>query len=510
MLEESIMNKFYFLIILTTSLFCFTSCEDFLEETPHSFLSPENYYQNENDALAALTGAYTGLGAGSNSFLARRVHYLTWFASDECASPRLAGEKLIDEFQFNADHGDVNQVWTQMYDAINRANVVIDRVALISMDETLRDQYIAEAKFIRALSYFYGVRLWGGIPMVTSEVQSVDEVQGLTRASEAEVYNLIISDLESAALSLPRENQEGRATLGAAKGLLAKVYLTKATSPASESGDYQRCADLAKEVIDMPEHRLMEDYEKAIGVEDEFNDESLFEWQGDRNLRPLGNHTIFGQFTLPLDIIGYVPEEGQTGSSNMVAEVNYFNLYDDRDYRKEMTFITEGVNRNGELVQWTEFTYPFPHPAWKYVDQSNSTRSGYAFSANYVVLRLADVYLMRAEALNEANGPTPEAYEMINAIRARARNRDGVEPSTYPEDLSGLTKEEFRDAVLLERAVELGFEGHRWFDLVRTGRMVDRIKSVHPEYPVTEKHNLFPIPADELIINENLSQNPGW
>src|SRR5690606_4845648 len=308
----------------------------------------------------------------------------------------------------------------------------------------------------------------------------------------------------------PAVNQDGRASLGAAKGLLARVYLTRASSEAAGSDDYQLCANLAKEVIDMPEHYLMDDYQDAIGAANEFNPESLFEWQGDRNLRPLGNHSILGQFTLPIDILGYVPEEGQVGNSDIVSEIEYFELYSDLDYRTESTFILERNNRNGELVPWTEFTYPFPHPAWKYVDQSSSTRSGYAFSGNFVVLRLSDLYLMRAEALNEMNGPSPEAYEMINAIRQRARNRDGVSASDYPADLQGLTKEEFREAVLLERVYELGFEGHRWFDLVRTNRLVETIKSVHPEYPIEEKHYLFPIPADEIIINENLAQNPGW
>lgn len=486
------------------------SCTDFLTEKPYSFLAPENYYQNENDALAALTGAYIGLGDNSNTLLARRLHYLTWFTSDDSYPPRLAAEKQLDNFTFAADNANVNQVWTQMYDAINRANTVIDQVSGIDMNEAKRNQYVSEAKFIRALCYFYGVQLWGKLPLIDKEVTSVDQVSGISRAPIADIYNLIISDLEACIQYLPNTNQDGRTSLPAAKGLLAKVYLTRASSEAKGAQDYEKCAALAKEVIDMPEHFLMANYQDAIGAEDEFNPESLFEWQGDRNLRPLGNHSVLGQFTLPINVMGIVPEAGQSGNSDIVSEIEYFNLYDDRDYRKESTFITEGLNRLGVVTDWTKFTYPFPHPAWKYVDQSSGTRSGFAFSGNYTVLRLADVYLMRAEALNEMNGPTTDAYAMINAIRARARHRDGTTSSDFPADLSGLTKEQFRDAVLLERAVELGFEGHRWFDLVRTKRMVQTIKAVHPDYPVSDKHYLFPIPADELIINENLDQNPGW
>src|SRR5690606_1548358 len=179
------------------------SCGKFLEEEPHSFLSPENYYRNEDDAFAALLGAYVGLGDGANTFLARRVHYLTWFPSDEAATPTLANQRQLDNFSFNADHEDVRNVWTHMYDAINRANIVIGRVAGIDMDNNLKQQYIAEARFIRGLCYFYGVRLYGGIPLITAEVTSVDEVADIKRSTAAAVYTQVIEDLTAAAEVLP-------------------------------------------------------------------------------------------------------------------------------------------------------------------------------------------------------------------------------------------------------------------------------------------------------------------
>ncbi|MBO9154710.1 RagB/SusD family nutrient uptake outer membrane protein [Chitinophaga sp. GCM10012297] len=498
--------KHIFLFVLAGVLF--SSCSKFLEEEPKSFLAPENYYKTANDAFIALTGAYDALGSNSETFIARRLQYITWFASDEALSPTLTAQKPLDEFSYVADNEDVSRVWNNMYAAINATNIVLNRVPAIEMDETLKTQYLAEAKFLRALDYFYGVRLWGDLPLVTIEVTALSQVD-IARSPVADVYDLIISDLEYASEHLAPVNQNGRARKGAAKALLAKVYLTRASSVAAQAGDYQKCADLCSEVLAMPQHVLLADYEKAIGSEDEFNQESLFEWQGDRALISSGEHSIFGSFSLPRGML-VIPGQTASDGGGIAAEVQFFNKYPDDDYRKECTFYTSGPDKNGNTVTWQQLAVPYPSPAKKYINKNGATRDISSFSGNFTVLRLADVYLMRAEALNEVSGPTTEAYAMINAIRKRARNRDGVNPSATPADLGGLSKETFRDAVLNERAIELGFEGHRWFDLVRTKRLVQTIKAVHPEYPVTDKHLLFPIPANEIQLNSKIKQNPEW
>ena len=486
----------------------FTSCAKFLEEEPKSFLAPENYYKTAEDAFIALTGAYDALGSGGETYMARRLHYITWYASDEALAPTLAAQKPLDEFSYVADNDDVSRVWNSMYAAINATNIVLNRVAKINMDENLKTQYLAEAHFLRALSYFYGVRLWGDLPLVSKEVTAISEVD-IARSPISEVYDLIIADLEFAGQHLAPANQNGRARKGAAKALLAKVYLTRASSDAKQADDYQKCADLCNEVLAMPEHTLLPDYEKAVGVEDEFNKESLFEWQGDRILTTSSELCVLGSFSLPRGMY-VIPGQAASDGGSIVSEVPYFNKYPDNDYRKECTFYTSGPDKNGNTITWQQLAVPYPSPAKKYINKTSTTRDAAAFSANFVVLRIADVYMMRAEALNEISGPTADAYTMINAIRARARKRNGANPSATPADLAGLTKETFRDAVLNERVLELGFEGHRWFDLVRTKRLVETIKAIHPEYPVTDKNLLFPIPANEIKLNPKIKQNTGW
>ncbi len=485
----------------------FVSCEKFLEEEPRGFLAPENFYENERDLFTALVGVYDALGTNSETFLARRLYYLTSLPAGESYTPALAEQRLLANYTFTNDHADINRVWTSMYAGIVRANSVIHRGEAVPMAEGLKQQYIGEARFLRALFYFYGVRLWGDLPLIVHEVTSLEEVN-VERSAVQNVYAQIIADLEFAAQTVPASNQEGRATLGAIKALLAKVYLTRASSDAAGPDDYQLCTTLSKEVLDMPEHGLMPDYQLIFGPPNEFNRESLFEWQGDRKLSPLGEHSIYGSFSLPRGIRIF-PEQAASDGGSTVSTIAYFNLYDERDYRRESTFVYEGEDFNGQWLSWEQFTVPYPAPCWKYVDRTATARNDFAFCGNFIVLRLADVYLMRAEALNELQGPSGEAYSMINAIRARARNRNG-NPTDFPQDLGGLNKDEFRDAVLLERAVELGFEGHQWFDLVRTKRLVPTLKAIDPSLPVSEKHLLFPIPPDELLLNELLTQNPGW
>jgi hypothetical protein len=502
-------------IILTTSM---VSCENFLTENPKAFLSPETAFSTKNDIFAGTVAVYDALGNGAGAnYYGRRFMYLNFLCSDEITSISLV-DKNLDNFTFNATEINVSNSWTSMYSLINRANVVLAAIPQVSMSATDAGQFEGELKFLRGLTYFNLVRTFGNVPIQDGPTTFLADAYK-ERNPIAEVYKFIISDLTFAKDNLAATNQNGRATSGAAKGLLAKVYLTRASSTAAQTTDYQSCVTLCSEVISSGTYSLMSNFEKAIGKEDAYNKESMFEVEFQRQNFPneLGN---FGVFMMPKDPwtttfpslnAAFSSQAATYGTADLVSEIPFFNRFNPLDYRRDQTFVWTAV-KGGVPIDYTKLVVPYPHCPFKYINRSKPTdRSGYTFEGNVKVLRLADVYLMKAEALNEISGPTTDAYAAINAIRTRARNRDGLSTNGYPADLAGLTKETFRDAVMDERMIELAFEGHRWYDLVRTKRLVSLYQSLHPEFGITDKNLLFPIPQDQILLKgSKLIQNTGW
>jgi SusD family. len=484
--------------IFVCLLFC--SCKKFLEEKPYSFQTPSSYFQNKSDAYTALMGAYNGLGP---NYYARHMYFISTLCSDESISLNgETGEKQLDKLTFSATLSNLLALWRAMFTSIMRDNNVIAGVPTVDMDDSLKQVYIGEARFLRALTYFDAVRLWGRVPLMKGVVETLEDAY-VEQSSVKEVYDFIIEDLKYAINVLPNKNANGRAGKGSAMAILAKVYLTKATSEAADRDeDYRQCIMYCDEVLGLPEFHLMPDFQKAVGAANEFNPESVFEWQGDRELN--AEFSSMAHFALPSGVYGIVPENA-TGESRFGAERTYYNKFNAKDYRKQSTFITSGFDINGNPLNWLQWPFPNPSPAKKLINETSNTRSGFAFSSNYLIIRLADVYLMKAEAINELDGPTPEAYTMINTIRARARNGNGTNVSTYPADLKNLDQASFREAVLDERQFELSYEGHRWFDLVRTHTLLEKVSAAK------ERNYIFPIPNTEILLSKGrLTQNKEW
>ncbi len=459
------------------------SCTD-LEESPSGLLTSELFYKTESDALAAVTSIYNAsLNNGGLTMYNRLMHLGMEILSDDAtAGPRMTNPdaRAMAYLTLSTTNDRVDELWREHYVAITRANIAISRIPHIDMNATLRDRLVREARFLRALMYFNLVRLWGDVPLVVEETGSLkaDQIQ-IPRTPSEEVYTQIIHDLTDAE-SLPGSYSGadlGRATGGAAKALLAKVYLTRK--------EWDKAVAKSLEVINGPYgYDLFENFADVFEVATKNGKEHIFSVQCKSNVNGQGNR--LASSCTPVGI------PGVAAAGTDLPNAGVYDLYDDKDKRKSVTFFTSLISpANGQK-------YEFEARFFKYFDMDqigNPTES----ARNIPVLRFADVLLMYAEALNESQGPVAAAYEAINRVRRRA----GL------EDLTGLSQSNFREAVYLERRLELMMEFHRWFDLKRTGRVLEQLHQ-WDKPNAQERHYLHPIPQREIDLNPRLVQNPGW
>jgi hypothetical protein len=474
------------------------SCTE-LEVTPTSFITEENFFKTQDDAVASVTAVYASLSLdpGEQSLFGRNLYFLTDMASDYAAAGVSATNpqvRALSSLTHDATTDRVQVAWRQIYSGINRANVAIDNIPKTSGSDVVKTRLINEAKFIRGLLYFQAVRLWGGVPITLHEPTSIQlESLKSKRATVNEVYTQIISDL-TAAESLPATypaNEAGRATSGAAKAILAKVYLTRK--------DWPNAILKAKEVINGGYgYALFENFADVFNKTKKNGKEHIFSVQFEPNQAGNGSSGNTFQAT---SFTGFTATE----PADIISDVAlFYDIYAAGDTRRDVSYKKQLLNpATGTL-------YTFPKPIFsKYLDLTNlATAANVAI--NFPVIRYADILLSFAEATNEQNGQTAEAFEAVNQVRRRAFGKPIFTPDATV-DLIGLTNVQLRAAIREERKKEFVQEGQRWFDLVRWGTLVSEVKKVTAKNSVSERNNLYPIPQSERNIDPvGLPQNPGY
>lgn len=493
-------SKIAKLSVLTAVLM--VGCKDsFLDLKPQGSQTADNFFITPEHAVAATNAVYNVM----------RNWEVTVFAfigctdiisddADKGSEPNDAAFlSEIDNFTFDAGNIAPKTVWTGYYKAIFRANVAIERIPEIKMDETLKKRLIAESKFLRAHFYFNLVRWFGDIPLVTKPLTQNDFKQ--TRAKTADVYAQIVADLKDGIDNLPEKSKYaaddlGRATKGAARGLLSKVYLT--------TKDYTNAEKYALEVINSNEYSLFADYGKIFTREGENSSESLFEVQ---------STATDTRVTFNPDYDGgsqYNEVQGVRGTPNLGWGFNrpsdaFISEFEAGDPRRDATILYEGeVLPDGSAIVEKNpkvFNARFNQKAWI------PTHVGFNYNGpgNIRILRYADVLLIAAEAMNE-NGKPAQALTQLNAVRKRARGKI----NTILPDVTLTDKIQLREAIWHERRVELGLEQHRWFELLRTGQAEAALKK-HGKSFVKNKHELLPIPQTEIDLSSGtLTQNVGY
>lgn len=543
------MKKIIFFLLLAPGILTF-SCKKVLQEKPYSFLSPENFYKDQGDATAAVNGVYnTFWGWG----MIKQPYWLTGLDCDHAMG--------ADWFLGNIGAGNpsafwgINNIWNDHYLLISRANSVLENIQKTPMDKDIKNRLTGEVYFLRGWSYFDLVRLYGGVPLHLKTVASGD-TPDMPRAAVADVFKQVVADFKTAdSLLFPasdsRSGEKGRVTKGVAEAFLAKAYLTMASGSlkgasltvrgGQDNGYYTYAKDVVAgyenfdskayfdsaraeclKVINSGEYSLFPNFMDIWQVSNRNQKENMWEIQA-----------LAGNDNLETNLYYYF-NSAPTNRSSVGAVWMTDNFY--KDYEHDDDRILHGVAHQyivdyGQPQYTNYILYPevdtalYKHDAagntysfnGTYYDRAYSNK--FSFVSNpgpsnsdsyFPMLRYADVLLMYAEAENEVNGPTADAYKYLNMVRTR---------SHASEAPAGMSQEQFRSFVFEERGREFVFETQRRDDLLRWGVYLqvmnkigviiqgnDRLSKVR-----SSRNLLFPISTDEINSNPSLGgNNPGW
>ncbi|WP_221392814.1 RagB/SusD family nutrient uptake outer membrane protein [Dyadobacter sp. NIV53] len=507
----------YFLLAATTALVVISAsgCEDALQEKVYSQVPTNDFYKTLDQAQLALNGVYTYLWNdnyrdGQWVTLGDVTAFtLIGGGSANGSGDRSGIQNEWNTFSWTPDANELVTAWDYFYQVINRSNTLIDKMEAAEFQG--KDKILGEAKFLRALFYFNLVRIFGGVPLHVHATTDLSETEK-PRSTEAEVYTQIVSDLQSSVELLSPLNKAdltaGKATAISASSLLAKVYL--------QQRNWKQAAEEAKKVMDQGVFDLFADYENINNPDFQNGKEHIF------SIQHGGNANSTSQFYQTRMIYLFGPPAQTVKGVN----VQFHALKDLVIFQAKKSFFTESPDtyrkwqsvrdkmpyyyKNGikELVRDTVTMYaPFLTKFHRVDFATGFLKEG----VNYPLIRYSDILLTYAEAINETDGPTAPALEALNKVRRRARAVGTAfeqDAKVYP-DLGGLTKDGFRDALLKERAQEFVGEGHYRWDLIRHNRLISNAKA-NGVTAAAEKHNLFPIPTQQISRNNKIEQNPGY
>jgi len=500
------------IIILTGSVFFITSCSDQLNQYPSGELSIDNYYKTESDAITAVDGVYAILvhSTKNTPLYGDQILYLNDLASDYMITGSNSNSpetRAISTDSYDATNFEVQCTWEQIYKGISRANISIDKIPNVSGSETIKQRLINEAKFLRALLYFNAVQFWGDVPLIEHTEYSADK---LNRAPVDSVYSFIIKDLKDAQNLPATQTDPGRATSGAATALLSRVYLVHSSLPsANVTDDLNNAVKYASNVISGGQYQLFSNFYDAFDPAKKNGKEHIFSAQYSVGQESgwAGNATAHCVWSTYFN--------GQTPVLIVSDTTLFYKSYAVGDQRREGSYAKQLYNPS------TNSVYVFEIPRFrKYIDTTN-VLAWYSSAINTDIIRYADVYFTLAESLNELGGPDNvyngiSAYNALNEIRRRAF-REGKysinsnNPSPNSHDLSGLSKDQFREILQKERYFEFVTEQTRWFDLVRWKKLVQSIKLIPAKSSVSIRNYRFPIPDSERKLNPTgLWQNYGY
>lgn len=487
-------------------VFLFWSCK--VEPTVYSNVTADEYFSSADEAQLALNGVYNAAWD-----LFKQQIFSNAYDETTGIIKTFSSKTVWSEFSWTNNELYLQSLWNEFYNTINRANTLIDAVhGNDKMPGDVKNSIIGQARTLRAYCYFELVQLWGGVPLQLTGTKDLSTVD-LPRSSEAEVYDQIINDLNTAYQELspfnPSEHTKGKISSASAQGLLVNVY--------AQQKNWPKVAEIAEQIINSGNFLLLNDYHEIFKSRNGLSSEELFsirheDRQGSGFNSP---NAWIEMFTPPrinynnMEVLFYNPFLMNNASA--IVDTDFFNETPNT-YRKWWTmrdkmpyYIPRGTT--DIIYDTVKLDYP---AIVKYYDLDESTtylRRG----INTILVRYSNILLVYAEALNELNGgPTNEAYLAINDVRKRARGvgTEHEQPNSVYPLLEGLTQAQFRDSVIIEFAREFIAEGRYRSVLLRHDRFIS--DAISRGKNADEFRKLFPIPIEEIERNPNLVQNTGY
>lgn len=492
------------IVLFVIACFSLVSCDNFLEEDPRDLVSPSNFFNTPAEFELAIVGLYN---IYKDNSLHGKVGLDRYYenGADVIGPNRVFGQvEPTQSYSLSESNiGAIDQgagaplTWQNLYAIILNANTILEQLAS-NTDMTVEEKNLFEAEtlFLRSYAYYHLTNLWGDVPYYRDNLP-IAEIQILPRSNKTVIRDEILGDLQRAQNFLPSSygsNEQGRASKWAAAIVMVKIYLIQQK--------WQSAKDKALEIINNSPHDIIDDYAAVFDPNNEYNIENIWEldFAKDTNANDWVDHftprirdepkdpTKQGELSAALGD----RSEGFTGYGLAIPLPDYVNDFPLDDLRRPSNIVTEYLG--------FELNFPYMPKMWN-LDQVNSPRGNHG--DNKIIFRMADVYLMAAEAENELNGPSG-AYQHINTVRERAYEPD--------QPLAGLSQEAFRQAIYDERRWELGGEGHRRMDLIRWGILLDVVQNTEyrvydPAPNIQERHVLLPIPPEEFDLNPALLES---
>lgn len=506
-------------ILTITTLLLIGCSEDFLELVPESSITSGNFYKTEAQFNQALNGVYAAVRGAKGSISAwsmgeMRSDNTHLEFNNTNRGPGYIEREYTDFFLDDNSSGLVANKYNSCYIGISRANELLENVSNAGLNQQAANVFTGQAKFLRALFYFDLVRYFGGVPLYVKPVKGATDAY-LPRSSAEDVYKVILEDVQDAIQKLPETNfpQDGRATKGAARMLLADVHLTQK--------NYSLAETELKSITQMG-YALLSDYASVFSLTNKNSTESIFEIQYQQGNQGQQSNFVYPFLPLSSDvkIITGIASQNRQGGGWNTPTFEMINSYEPGDQRLEASIaIAEGTGVVGNMLieavkSPVGYSVPAGKRAYPFIKKYLHAHSiEQNTDDNFPVYRYSEVLLSLAEVLNE-QGKSSEALTYLNPVRIRA----GLAPTTETDQTL------LRDIIAHERRVELAFENKRWLDLVRTDKAIEvmtqngeYLKAFHAgeayltdiSYNVTQERLLFPIPLREVQIG-SLQQNPGY